>query len=490
MKIIGYIRVSDTGEREGERFIAPAEQRDAIERFIGGKRHELVDVVEDMNESGGSLDRPGLTQALERLHAGEADGIAVAYLSRLSRRVLDGLQLAQRLRDGGHALLVADLDLDTSTPAGKAMLGVALAFAELELDTRRNSWAAAQLRAIRRGVYPGSTPTGFTRDPDGRMIVDPVAGPAVARLFERRAAGASWAELARELDLELPRDDGTRWRASTVADLVTTPMYVGRLERTIGGELVVVDGAHEPLIPRSLWETVVNGRQQARGPSRRAQPAVLAGLLSCAYCGGPMSRGSGGRKRGANGQVYAYDAYVCLTRCDSPAKISVPRLDRYVLAEVLGRLADSRAIGASRGAIAAIADAERRLEVTELELDAYLAAVSAADVGAIAFAKGARERRERVDAARRSLAAVAGRERAAGPSHVDLADQLPEMDDRQQNAVLRTLVERVVVEKAGQPGRAGDLSQRVRIVWRGDDAAEDELGGGEHVGRERSAVAA
>ena len=111
-----------------------------------------------------------------------------------------------------------------------------------------------------------------------------------------RKAGAPWATLARELDVEMPREDGALWRPSTVRDLLRTPMYVGRLERTVGGELVVVDDAHEPLVSRALWERVVNGRGAARGPVRRREPAVLAGLVRCAGCGGPMSRGTGGRK--------------------------------------------------------------------------------------------------------------------------------------------------------------------------------------------------
>ena len=123
MKIIGYLRVSQVADRDGDRFISPDVQRETIKRFVTGKGHTLIDVVEDLDESGGSLDRPGLDRVLERLDAGEADGLAVAYLSRLSRRVIDGLGLAQRLRDAGRALLVADLDLDTSTPTGKAMLG-------------------------------------------------------------------------------------------------------------------------------------------------------------------------------------------------------------------------------------------------------------------------------------------------------------------------------------------------------------------------------
>ena len=222
------------------------------------------------------------------------------------------------------------------------------------------------------------------------MIPDPVAGPAVVRLFERRAAGASWSELARLLDLELPRADGATWRPSTVADMVTTPMYVGRLERTIGGERMVVDDAHEPLVSRALWETVVNGRQAARGPSRREQPAMLAGLVRCAGCGGPMSRGTGGQKRGADGKVRVYDAYVCLSRCDRPAKISVRLADNHVLGAVIDRLAASRAVGTARTPGDNELDAlERALEHEEAEQAAFHRAVSVLDMGEAAYRRAA-----------------------------------------------------------------------------------------------------
>ena len=61
-------------------------------------------------------------------------------------------------------MLVADLDLDTSTPVGRAVLTVLLAFAQLELEQRRDSFAAAQRNALERGIYPSSIPIGYMRD--------------------------------------------------------------------------------------------------------------------------------------------------------------------------------------------------------------------------------------------------------------------------------------------------------------------------------------
>ena len=119
IRIIGYGRVSDVAGREGDRFHSLADQRDRVKAFVKARGHKLVDWVEDLDESGGTLDRPGLQHVLERLDAGEADALAVAYLSRLTRNTVQGLELVTRLNAAGRDVLVADLDLDTSTPSGE-----------------------------------------------------------------------------------------------------------------------------------------------------------------------------------------------------------------------------------------------------------------------------------------------------------------------------------------------------------------------------------
>jgi site-specific DNA recombinase len=490
LRVIGYVRVSEVGERAGERFIAVDEQKTAIERFVASKGYELVDIVVELDASGGTLDRPGLRSVLERLERGEADAAAVAYLSRLSRRVIDGLAVVQRVTDSGRYVLVSDLDLDTSTPVGRAVLTVLLAFAELELDQRRASWQAAQRRALERGVYPGTTSLAYTRDESGRMVPNPETAPVFRRLYDRRVAGDSWAELARLLDVDLPRSDGARWRPSTVAAMLRTPLNIGRLERNVGGELIVVEDAHESIVSRATWEAVVNGGF-ARGPVRRREPAMLAGLVRCAHCGGPMSRGTGGRKVNAAGERIDYDAYVCTTRCERRAKMSVGRADRFVLEETLSRLAAGRAVGTTRRKGGELEAAERELEQAEAEHAAYLRAVTVTDVGEAAFAQGARSRYERVVSAQRQLASAAARLRAAGPSFAELLERLrdPLTPDGEKNVLLRTLIASVVVEKAGQPGRGGDISKRITIVLR-DDAGEGALELGEQALGERAGIAA
>lgn len=62
---------------------------------------------DDEGYSGATLDRPALQRLLERVRRGEIDRVLVYSLDRLSRNVIDGLQLLQEFRQRGVALVVA-----------------------------------------------------------------------------------------------------------------------------------------------------------------------------------------------------------------------------------------------------------------------------------------------------------------------------------------------------------------------------------------------
>ena len=83
----------------------------------------LVAVHEDAL-SGKSLDRPGLAAALAAVEAGEAGGIVVAKLDRLSRSLKDFACSWSARRKGGWNLVACDLGIDLSTPAGEFMANV------------------------------------------------------------------------------------------------------------------------------------------------------------------------------------------------------------------------------------------------------------------------------------------------------------------------------------------------------------------------------
>ena len=62
MRLDAYLRVSDRGEREGDRYIAFKQQRDEIQRWAEYRKHEIVEWWEEENVSGGKTDRPCSTR--------------------------------------------------------------------------------------------------------------------------------------------------------------------------------------------------------------------------------------------------------------------------------------------------------------------------------------------------------------------------------------------------------------------------------------------
>jgi Recombinase len=317
------------------------------------------------------------------------------------------------------------------------------------------------------------------------MIPDPKAGPIVAQVFEKRAAGEPWSSLARFLDEKLPRENGLRWRGASVRHVLNSPAYIGRLERTVGGERIVVADAHEPLVSRSLWEAANTSKGQ--GPKHRAEPAMLAGIARCAACGGLLTRGGGKKQNGVQ-----YDSYLCSARCDAPTRISLPLLDSHVLTLIEQRHAVSDAVdGAQRTADERVAELERELEHDEAEHAAFLRIVSVLDEGDVAAATAARERYEAILAKRKRLAELTAQSQAAGRRHTDLLGWLSsdEATDGKRNLILRDYIASVVVSRSGQPGRRGDLSERVRVTYI-EDALEGAAGASDRLSGERSRVAA
>ena len=66
---------------------------------------------------------------------GEADGIVALKLDRIARNTRDVLALVEDvLQPSNKALVLLDLNVDTSTPTGRMILTVMAAVAQLERD--------------------------------------------------------------------------------------------------------------------------------------------------------------------------------------------------------------------------------------------------------------------------------------------------------------------------------------------------------------------
>jgi DNA invertase Pin-like site-specific DNA recombinase len=89
-------------------------QRAELERAGAYQKWHVVELVVDEGQSGKDLARPGLKRALQLIADGQADGLAVAKLDRLSRSVIDAGQLAEWFAEARARLVALDLNIELS----------------------------------------------------------------------------------------------------------------------------------------------------------------------------------------------------------------------------------------------------------------------------------------------------------------------------------------------------------------------------------------
>ncbi len=462
MRLIGYIRVSRVAGREGPSFITVEDQRKRIQAMAAAQGHTISDWEQDLDQPGSRWERPGFQAALEAVDAGSADGICVARLDRFARSVADAARAIERLEAAGGVLVAADLNMDTSTNAGRLMRNVLMALAEFELGRIRENWTTAGSHAVTRGVHVCKVPpVGYLKAEDGpqkgRLEPDPVAAPIVREVFQRRGAGASWNELCAFLDERLPRENGGGWPRSTLTSMIACRTYLGEAR---GGGAVNTD-AHPPLVTRAEFEAATRAQVDGRHSRGSDGGALLAGLLRCDGCGNGLTRTSNGAR--------GYWNYKCKKRngngvCEAPASISVRRADAYVEGELLAALSTEPLAAKGKAADGSGEQALAALEAAESELVAYRDANLISVIGRDAFAEGLTKRQQAVDAARQALAEASASSPLEGVR--DLAAIWPDLDVRERRQLLGSVLEHVVVTAAPGAGKGVPVEERLSLVWR------------------------
>jgi DNA invertase Pin-like site-specific DNA recombinase len=223
---IGYVRVS-TLEQASEGVSLDA-QRDKIRAYCKFNNIKLIGITTDEGVSGGTLDRPGLQEALWMLKRGRANTLLVIKLDRLTRSVRDLCWLVDEYfaHERYHLLSVCGL-VNTHNAAGRMlMLNLAnYAQFEREIISERTYEAMQQLKA--QGVKMGHPPYGYAfsqmLDDNGRRKLMPVDAEQV--LINRMAAlhdsGFKFVDIARQLTGDgIRARRGGEWRGCVISTVL------------------------------------------------------------------------------------------------------------------------------------------------------------------------------------------------------------------------------------------------------------------------------
>jgi|SRR5215469_15821286 len=443
-RAVGIIRVSEVGDREGERFVSPRDQRRAIERVSDTESLRMVEVFEELDVSAyrRSLDRrPGLARAVEMIEQGQAEVIVACYFDRLFRKLTVQEEVLRRVEEAGGRVLAVDAGEVRTDTASRwltaTMLGMVAEYhARLTSEKTRD----AKANAVAHGIPPWAIlPLGYVRGDDRKVHVDPVAAEVAREAFALREAGTSLQGIVNFL-----RQRGFSRSFRSVEKMFYNRFYLGELHYGKFSN----PRSHEAIIDARQFRSVAHMRGDPRGP-RSDSPNLLArqGLLFCGSCGAKMVTGGENLRNRPDAPRKRYYDYRCAAvvspECPRRPYIAATILDTYVVNTVRCRLADARGRWSSDERLveaeAEVADKERRLNAAVDAFDGLgdVSAVQAKLLGMRADYEAAHARLEELRAA------------FGTPALASLADW-EVMNLAERRAILRVFIKRITIV----PGRA------------------------------------
>jgi len=491
VRCVIYTRKS-TDENLDREFNTLDAQRAAGESYIASQRDEgwiaLPETYDDGGFSGASTQRPALQRLLADVDAGRIDCVVVYKYDRLSRSMLDFLQLLDFFKKRGVSFVSVSQRFDTSTPMGEVTLNILLTFAQFERQMTAERTRDKMRAARRRGRWTGGMPPlGYDVVPEGgRLIVNRYEAGCVAAIFQLYLEQASLLAVVQELlrrgwrrKTWTTRDGtvrvGRAWNKVDLHRLLTDPIYIGR--QKLGNE--TFKGEHDAIVTKKVFDQVqrilAENNRTCGASHRNRHGALLRGILRCASCDSSMTHAFTQRR----GKAYRY--YKCCASIKNgkgscpagsiPAnKIedivfeqikrigSEPALCEETFRQVQAQLAAER-----RGLKAEAKRIERELASTRAEVGRLTSTVTMA-TGAAADALMAKlaESQDRLVALERRHREVADRQQTLDGQDVDpaaLGQALAQFTDVWDVLLTpeRERVVRLLIERIDYAGTTGEL---------------------------------
>lgn len=316
MKVALYLRVSTLEQAESGYSLE--EQEDKLRKYCEAKDWDVVHVYRDPGFSGSTLNRPSIQQLITDAKAGLFEGVLVYKLDRLSRSQKDTLHLIEDIFNKHDVSFVSmSENFDTSTPFGKAMIGILSVFAQLEREQIKERMQMGKVGRAKAGKAMNwtNTPFGYRYDSTNDTYdIDEFQAKIVRRIFDDYLAGISLNKIKNKLNNEGHLGKSIPWSFRTIRQILDNQTYTG--VNVFKG--AVYPGLHKPIISNEMFERTkkeIARRQQIQAELGNPRPFksqyMLSGLMRCGYCGAMYVILTRGGKQ--EGQYHIY-------RCDSIAR--------------------------------------------------------------------------------------------------------------------------------------------------------------------------
>ena len=247
------------------------------------------------------------------------DGVSyvlVFKLSRFGRNAADVLNSLQLMQDFGVNLICVEDGIDSSKDAGKLMISVLSAVAEIERENIRTQTMAGREQKAREGKWNGGfAPYGYKLE-SGNLVIAEDEVEVIRVIYDRYIhTNEGVAGVAKYLNrngfVKKLRQNNTipGFSRNFVQDVLDNPVYMGKIaygrrrtEKRQGtrnemhvveqSEFPVYDGQHEAIISEEDWylaqeKRKINSfkREKVNNPDHAH---ILSGILKCPCCGKSM----------------------------------------------------------------------------------------------------------------------------------------------------------------------------------------------------------
>ena len=375
-KVYTYTRVSTAMQVDGYSLDA---QKARMKAFADYNDYQIVGEYEDAGKSGKSIEgRLEFNQMMEDIKSGK-DGVAfvlVFKLSRFGRNAADVLSTLQIMQDYGVNLICVEDGIDSSKDAGKLMISVLSAVAEIERENIRVQTMEGRIQKAREGKWNGGfAPYGYSLV-NGELIINEEEAKAIRIIYDRYVNTSTGANgISKYLEThgiqKIPRQNGTNemFNSHLIRLILRNPVYCGKIaygrrktEKVHGtrneyrlveqDDYLIVEGLHEGIVSEELWQAAQvklsaqakKYEHETRGRRENDRTHLLTGIVKCPFCGAGMyaNKSIKYKKDGTKYKDFYY--YGCKHRkmqnghkCDYKKQINEEVLDSAVT-EVISKL--------------------------------------------------------------------------------------------------------------------------------------------------------
>ncbi|CEA02876.1 DNA-invertase hin [Jeotgalicoccus saudimassiliensis] len=264
--------------------------------------------------------RPQMTKLLKDAAQKKFDTVIIYKLDRLARKTRDSLEIAETLNNHGVQLISLSESIDTITPHGRMFYTVLSSLAEMEREQIVGRVKMGMTQRPKEGKWNGGQCIGYDSK-DKQLFVNPNEAIIVKEIFQLADKGHGYKKITGIINRKgYKTKKGNEFSIATVKRILDNPMYIGKLrfnqhenwaEKRRKGknkETIIVDGIHEPIIDKELWDSIQLKRQgRSYKAVQSSKPYFLSRLIRCPQCGAGMVSAK------SKGRTKTYRYYVCGT---------------------------------------------------------------------------------------------------------------------------------------------------------------------------------